>query len=165
MTQTMSHAQTTSRSVTLRPLELGEDERMARFFYRLSPETIYRRFMTHYSDPLPLRSLLDVDGYSRVAIVAVDTAGEIVGVARFSRLTTDPTTVEIAVVVQDDWQGRGTGQLLLTSLGDAARAVGVLHITGTLLASNGACLKVLTRSFPGLVILTEHGESTVYAEL
>jgi RimJ/RimL family protein N-acetyltransferase len=152
-------------TVTLRPLERGEGARMSRMFFRLSPETIYRRFMTHYSDPQPLRPLLDVDGETRAAIVAIDDDGEIVGVARYSRLAADATTAEIAVVVQDDFQGRGIGLQLLSELERAARTVGVRRFTGTMLAGNEACAKVITRAFPGVVLRTATGETTFDAEL
>ena len=72
----------TTEVVTLRMLERSDEQRMARLFFRLSPETIYRRFMTYYSNPAALRALLDVDGERRAAVVAVDGEGEIVGVAR-----------------------------------------------------------------------------------
>ncbi|MEP7054136.1 MAG: GNAT family N-acetyltransferase [Actinomycetota bacterium] len=158
-------AYTTESAVRLRPLNRGEDERMERLFYRLTPETIYRRFMTHYSDPQALRPLLDVDGHARVAVVAVDAHEEIVGVARYSRLTADPDTAEIAVVVQDDLQGRGIGLKLLVELREMARADGVRHFTGTMLAGNTACAKVVTRAFPGVVLRTTNGETSFNADL
>src|SRR5579872_448123 len=45
-------------------LEAGDGERLARFFYRLSPETVYRRFLSPIARPeqLERQRLLDVDG-------------------------------------------------------------------------------------------------------
>lgn len=155
----------TAQSPTLRLLEAADEERMARLFYRLSPETIYRRFMTHYSDPQALRSLLDVDGVRRVAVVAVDPDAEIVGVARFARLHDDPATAEIAVLVQDDAQRKGLAPLLLTALTTRAREAGVRQFTGTMLADNEACAKVITRVFPAVVLRTSNGETTLHTAL
>lgn len=155
----------TTEVVTLRMLERSDEQRMARLFFRLSPETIYRRFMTHYSNPAALRALLDVDGERRAAVVAVDSEGEIVGVARYARLTGDPSTAEIAVLVQDDSQGRGIGPRLLTALKLAAGATGVRRFTGTMLSDNAACVKLVSRAFPAVVLRTTNGETTLHTEL
>ena len=37
--------------VELRPLEPDDRERLVRLFYRLSPESVYRRFMSPIPDP------------------------------------------------------------------------------------------------------------------
>jgi hypothetical protein len=70
----------------LAQLEPGDGEALRRLFHRLSPETVYRRFMSPLARPEQARPerLLDVDHMDREAIVAV-VAGEIVGVARYSR--------------------------------------------------------------------------------
>lgn len=151
---------------TLRPLEPGkDDERMQRLFYRLSPETIYRRFLTHYSDPSALRPLLDVDGHARVAVVAVDADGEIIGVGRYSLLTADPSVAEIAIVVQDESQGRGIGLQLLTELARTAKDAGVHSFTGTMLSTNDACARLMVRALPGALLSTRNGETTLHADL
>ena len=152
-------------AVTLRLLERGEDERMARLFFRLSPETVYRRFLTHYSDPHALRPLLDVDGHTRVAVVAADPEGEIIGVARYTRLIADPDSAEISVVVQDESQGRGIGLLLLTALAHHARAAGVHSFTGTMLSTNDACAALMRRALPGVRFARSNGETTLHADL
>ncbi|MEO6715065.1 MAG: GNAT family N-acetyltransferase [Mycobacteriales bacterium] len=156
---------TTAPNVVLRALERNEQERMSRLFFRLSPETIYRRFLTYYSDPTPLRPLLDVDGNRRAAIVAVDAMGEIVGVARYSRLRDDDGTAEIAVVVQDDAQRRGIGVALVTELARQARRAGVRRFTGTMLSENEACARLLRRALPGVVLTAYQGETTLLAQL
>lgn len=157
--------------LTLRHLAPDDDERMARLFYRLSPDTIYRRFMTHYSDPHALRSLLAVDGVSRAAIIATDPDGEIVGVARYAKLGEPPaadadgTTAEVAVLVQDEAQGRGIGLGLLTALAGVARANGVHRFTGTMLSTNEACARLFRRAFPDVVLVNSGGETTLDAQL
>ena len=90
----------------LAQLEPSDGEALRRLFYRLSPETVYRRFMSPLARPEQARPerLLDVDHKDREAIVAV-VEGEIVGVARYSR---KPGTdvAEMAVVVADEYQRR-----------------------------------------------------------
>lgn len=137
---------------------------MVRLFFRLSPETIYRRFMTHYSDPHPLRPLLEVDGDRRLAVVATDDDGEIIGVARYAKLA-DPAVADVAVVVQDDAQRRGLGLELLHELRGRAQAAGVRRFTGTMLADNEACAQLFRRAFPNVQLLTSQGETTLLVDL
>src|SRR3981081_2481262 len=70
----------------LAQLEPSDREPLRRLFYRLSPESLYRRFMSPIVRPEQVRPdrLLDIDHRDREAIVAVD-GGEIVGVARYGR--------------------------------------------------------------------------------
>lgn len=152
-------------TVSFRQLQAGDEDRMARLFFRLTPETIYRRFMTHYSDPQPLRPLLEVDGTRRVAVVAVDSSGEIIGVARYSRLADAPDTAEIAVLVEDAWQGRRIGLQLLDWLAGLARRRGIRHFTGTMLADNRACAALMRRAFPDVVLQSNGTETSLYVDL
>jgi RimJ/RimL family protein N-acetyltransferase len=130
---------------------------LRRLFHRLSPETVYRRFLTTYSDPEPLRPLLQVDDVSRVAIAAVGPDGEIVGVARYGRMIREPDTAEVAVVVQDSHQGRGLGTRLLKEVGEHARAAGVRRLVATVLADNQASVRMLQRVFPQLTAKRDGG--------
>ena len=92
----------------------------------LSPLSRYRRFLAPKPrlSPSELRYLTEVDGRDHVALVAVaprtpPTAWS--GVGRFVRLAEAPDTAEFAIVVADDWQGRGLGRALAERLAAAAR--------------------------------------------
>src|SRR3979490_350513 len=91
------------RTVSLRPLGQDDGDRLRQLFFRLSPLSVYRRFMS----PLPapreegLRRLLDVDHCEREALAALHD-DEIVAVARYGRQP-GSEVAEIAVVVADDW--------------------------------------------------------------
>src|SRR5438309_4488117 len=83
-------------------LEPADGAELRRFFYRLSPETIYRRFHSPLARPEQAqpKRLLDIDHHDREAVVGV-LDGEIIGVARYARRPgTD--SAEVAVVVADD---------------------------------------------------------------
>jgi hypothetical protein len=84
---------------TIRSIKDTDLDALRRLFFRLSPETIYRRFFTLYSRPPEeaLRHLCFVDHHDRVAFVA-DVDGDLVGVARFDRVP-GTTEAEVAVVV------------------------------------------------------------------
>lgn len=136
--------------VRTRPLEPTDIVRMAGFFYRLSPETVYKRFLTSYSGPERLLPLMNVDHINRAAIAAINEHGDIVGVARYGRVRGDLSTAEVAVVIQDDYQGRGIGTRLLREVAEVAVDNGVRRFVATVLADNEASLRMLRRAFPGI---------------
>jgi GNAT superfamily N-acetyltransferase len=65
-----------------------------------------------------LAYLADVDHVDREALVAL-AGDEIIAVARYHRMP-DTVEAEIAIVVEDAWQRRGLGRILLERL--SARA-------------------------------------------
>src|SRR5258708_33840742 len=111
------------RRLRLRLLQPGDAELLTRFFWRLSRETVYRRFFSPITLPNEtlLKRLVDVDHCEREALIALDDQG-IVGVARYG--TGPGESHDIAVVVADDWQGPGLGPLLLRRLGPTPRRPG-----------------------------------------
>src|SRR5689334_6768995 len=97
----------------LRPLMADDGERLCRLYHRLSPESVYRRFLSPMPAPRRdvLARLLDVDHRDREAIAALE-GDEIVAVARYIR-PPGGDVAEISLVVADDWQRRGLGRLLM----------------------------------------------------
>jgi GNAT superfamily N-acetyltransferase len=123
------------RRVWLRLLEPNDANLIRLFFWRLSSETIYLRFLSPIKAPANalVKRLVDIDHHDREALIALDGRG-IVGVARYG---TDSTgSHEVAVVVADDWQGRGLGSLLLRRLAHIARLRGIDTFRATMLADN-----------------------------
>jgi len=130
-------------------LEAGDGDQLGRFFYSLSPETVYRRFLSPIARPEQLGRLhlLDLDGGRREALVAV-VDGEIVGVARYARDLGRPREAELAIVVADAWQRQGLGTRLLSALADAARRAGIERFSFVALPENQAVLRLLRRFAP-----------------
>src|SRR3954447_18651609 len=95
-------------TVTMRPVRPADRTLFYRLWERLSPETAYRRFHApvHSLPDEPVRRLLAVDHARREALVAV-VGGEGVDVGRNARPLGDPSTAEVAVVVEEAWQGVG----------------------------------------------------------
>jgi RimJ/RimL family protein N-acetyltransferase len=142
---------------TLARLESSDGAELRRFFYRLSPETIYRRFHSPLSRPeqaQPAR-LLDIDHHDREAVVAV-LDGEIVGVARYARRS-GADTAEIAVVVADAWQRQGVATRMLSALTALAEPAGIRQFTLSMQADNRAALRLLQRFYPGAALTHSHG--------
>jgi len=110
-----------------------------------SPRTVRRRFFSSMPH-LPAeqaRRFAEVDGTSRVALVAQAPSGELVAVARFDCLPLEPgqdpsagLAAEVAVVVTDQYQHHGLGVAILTRLVSVARHLGVDHFTADVLMDN-----------------------------
>ncbi len=133
----------------LRPIRPDDAPRLIEFYDRLSLHTAYKRFFSIMKRLPPnwARFLADVDYRTRLAIVAERgpaDAPEIESVARYE--TTDrPDTAEVAFVVQDGYQGRGLGTILLGCLLDAAHARDIRRFRAFVLADNRRMLDLLTR--------------------
>jgi L-amino acid N-acyltransferase YncA len=135
--------------VHLRAIRPEDRDRLIDLYGRLSADTAYHRFFTVMQRLPPdwAQILATVDGRRRLALVAErpTAAGpELVGVARWEP-TDRPDTVEVALVVQDAWQGKGLGGLLLDALLAAAEARGVRRFVAWVLADNARMLGLLRR--------------------
>jgi GNAT superfamily N-acetyltransferase len=144
------------RRLTLRLLQPGDAELLTRFFWRLSGETVYRRFF--YPNRLPndtlLKKLVDVDHCDREALIALDDKG-IVGVARYG--TDNGGSHDVAVVVADDWQGRGLGGMLIRRLAHIARMRGIASFHATMLGNNGRAQSLVRGLSPHVTMRFESG--------
>jgi RimJ/RimL family protein N-acetyltransferase len=150
----------------IRPDDKG---RLSAGLARMSPESRQKRFLM----PKPrfssseLRYLTEIDGFDHVAIVAVSAEDPDVfyGVARFVRLTEDPETAEVAIVVADPLQGRGLGRALGRRLADEALERGVKRFTATLLGDNVAAHRLMASITDRLESRVEHGVREVVAQI
>jgi GNAT superfamily N-acetyltransferase len=133
--------------VSIRAASSGDGESLRRMFSRVSSETIYRRFHIPYPD-VPERMLalmLDVDHHDEESLVAVEE-GEIVGHAMYVRLG-DGSEAEMAIVVEDGFQSKGVGKLLLRKLAEKARSRGIVTFAGTVLIENRRMLGLISAVF------------------
>jgi RimJ/RimL family protein N-acetyltransferase len=69
---------------------------------------------------------------------------ELIAVGRYDALD-EPDTVEVAFVVQDDWQNRGLGTLLFDAILRAATARSYHRFRAYVLADNRRMLDLITR--------------------
>ena len=82
-----------------------------------------------------------------VAIYKENGHDIVVGVSRYALLDKDdPETAESAVVVTDEYQGRGLGKLLLRRLVNYACARGIHSLRGNLQVGNNRMLDLVKRS-------------------
>jgi GNAT superfamily N-acetyltransferase len=132
----MTSAVVAGKRVWLRLLEPDDAALIRKFYWRLSPDTVYRRFLSPVVPPADrlVARLVDVDHHHRDALIGLDEDG-IVGIARYG---VDPSgsSYEVAVVVADEWQGKGLGRLLLRRLAHIARLRGISSFHATMLGDN-----------------------------
>jgi RimJ/RimL family protein N-acetyltransferase len=144
---------TAPAGVAVRVIRADDEERLGRLFYRLSPESVYRRFFTLYTAPPAhaLRELSHLDHDRRDAVVAV-VGDEVVGVARYAAVGPDATgAAEVAVLVEDAYQGRGLGARLLACVTGLARLHGFRTLVATVLADNRPAIALLHATYPDAV--------------
>jgi GNAT superfamily N-acetyltransferase len=144
------HVLADGTAVTLRLVQPTDRDEFDRQFRRLSPDSRYRRFFTGISELSPemLDYLTVIDGYDHFAVLAFAESLDLkeeegAGVARFVRLKDEPEVAEAAVTVVDDYQARGVGRLLLTTLVAAARERGVKKFRGEVLEANEPMRRLL----------------------
>lgn len=133
-------------SVTIRTIR-AEDARIEQaFVQRLSPRSKRLRFMSAVREltPAALDRFVNVhfpDEMALIATVLEDGAEREIGVARYAH-SSGIGTAEFAVVVSDDWQGRGVGSELLRCLFDVASSAGLPGIHGLILRENAGMLQL-----------------------
>ena len=148
----------------LRPIAPDDIDRLERLFYRLSPETVYRRFFSPIAKPRRsmLEHLANVDHLDRDAIVAV-VDDEIVGVARYYKVAGYPNTAEIAILVEDAWQRHHVATLLVNELSTLARERGFTMFTAAMLGDNQPVVSLIRALNPSARIKWDSG--TLAAEI
>ena len=110
-----------------------------------------------------LAYVCDVAGLDREVVLAT-VDGEIVGEGRYHRAV-GTTTAEVAMVVADDWQGRGIGSALSDRLAGLARLRGIDSFGGTMLADNDAARRLLRAVAPSADLRVRSGELEFHAPL
>jgi ribosomal protein S18 acetylase RimI-like enzyme len=144
--------------LTVRPITIADTERLAAFFTRLSPSSVYFRFFSPVRRPprAALLRLADVDHTRREALVALQ-GDDIVAVARYDASPRSPIP-EIAVTVEDAWQHRGIGSALAKRLAKLARDRGYERFVATVLPDNRAAIGLVRKLSPGATLQFASGE-------
>ncbi len=134
------------KKVFCRPLKLTDERLVRELFYQLSEDSIHYRFF-HMIKSMPhakLQELLQVDYHQNMAMVILtgaDESSELIGIAHYHN---DARTnmAQASFLVRDDWQGKGIGRNLLSTLVDFARANGISGFTADVLSHNSNMLNV-----------------------
>jgi acetyltransferase len=126
--------------VTIRTLMPQDQEIEAAFVRNLSDESRFSRFHGALRELTPemLHRFTHMDYPLQMALIATIPEGPVerqIGVARYAT-TNIHEPAEVAVVVADDWQGRGIATDLLTRLRDTAVDAGIKDLYVSVLADN-----------------------------
>ncbi|MHC1594728.1 MAG: GNAT family N-acetyltransferase [Methanotrichaceae archaeon] len=137
--------------IFLRPVKISDEPLLKDFFYSLSDESMYSRFIsTRRNVPHEMRQEFVVIDYTRdMVILAViedreTEIEEIVGVGQYSP-NRDMHMAEVALVTRDDYQGKGIGRELLSYLTYLAKRQGLLGFTAEVLADNRSMLRLFNK--------------------
>ncbi|GAA4224171.1 GNAT superfamily N-acetyltransferase [Streptosporangium album] len=132
--------------VEIRPARMNDEERLRRFLAGLSLRTQTLRFFTGVSRPSAsmVRAMIAVDG-RRDVLLAVH---EDVVVGHAMSFAGSGSDVEIALVVADEWQGRGIGSRLARRLLRRAGASGARTLGMDVLCENRTVLSMVRRAWP-----------------
>jgi acyl-CoA hydrolase/GNAT superfamily N-acetyltransferase len=153
--------------VLIRPAHITDEGPLQTFFYRLSEETVYRRFFgaKQTFSHAEMQKLVDLDDEKSLALVACAQEGEGEAIVGVGVCAADPADglAEVAFVVRDDWQGKGVGTLLMRRLAEAERARGLRGLKAEVLANNQRMMNVFHRS--GLEVSVRPGGGQYRVEM
>jgi acyl-CoA hydrolase/GNAT superfamily N-acetyltransferase len=149
--ETIETYRTTKEGLTvfLRPVKITDEHRLKDFFYSLSSDCMYHRFISTRAD-MPherLQKFVVVDYKKEMVILAVlvEDAGEmIVGMGQYF-INESAHTAEVAFVVRDGYQNRGIGMELLSYLTQLAKKNGLHGFTAEVLMDNKKMLQLFEK--------------------
>jgi len=152
-------------TLRIRPIRPDDEPRLAALYDRLSRQTAYQRFFTvmRHLPPDWFHYFANVDYRRRLALVAEreTVAGiEVVGVGRYEP-TDEEGTAEVALVLEDGYQGQGLGAVLLDAVVRAGAERGLQRFRAHVLADNQRMLRLLEHHTRILEHGTSQGEVTI----
>ena len=150
-------------NITVRPIRPEDAAIEQGFVSKLSSQSKYFRFMRSLNELTPemLVRFTQLDYHREMAMIAVlegESEETELGVARYVT-NPDGKSCEFALVVADEWQGKGLGTRLMSTLMDVARQHGLLRMEGEVLANNHNMLKLVERL--GFELRTSHEDPGV----
>ncbi len=138
------------QEILLRPVRISDEPLLKDFFYALSDQSTYQRFISARKD-MPherLQEFVVIDYTAEMVILAVAAEEErqvVIGVGQYG-IDAQTHTAEVALVVRDDYQKRGVGTELLDYLTLLARKEGLLGFTAEVLIENRAMMRLFERA-------------------
>jgi acetyltransferase len=140
--------------VTIRPIRPEDEPAMVRFHETLSERSVYLRYfhlinLEQRTTHERLTRICFIDYDREMALVAVrrnpETGdNEILGVSRLVKIH-GTREAEAAVLVSDQWQGRGLGKELLGRLLTVAAAEKIEKVTAGILPDNRGVIRILEK--------------------
>ncbi len=131
-------------TVLFRPVKISDEHLLKDFFYHLSTDCMYSRFISTRTD-MPhqrLQNFVVID-YSRemviLAVIQEEEKEAVIGMAQYI-IDEASHSAEVAFVVRDDYQNKGIGAEMLAYLTYLAKKKGLLGFTAEVLMDNKSML-------------------------
>ncbi len=140
----------TELELLLRPVKISDEPLLKDFFYSLSDQSMYQRFISVRKD-MPherLQEFVIIDYSNEMVVLAVreeEEKEEVLGVGQYG-IDENSHTAEAAFAVRDDCQNEGIGTELLGYLTYLAKKRGLLGFTAEVLVENKAMLHVFEKA-------------------
>ncbi len=141
------------RTIAIRAIDPDDRMNLQDIWQHLSEQSKYYRFFVPKKElsDRELTYYTEVDFSNHVALLAViiDSGVQVpVGVGRYivASESGQPPCAEVALTVEDDFQGLGIGTLLLKHLADIARAKGIEEFRAFVLSENRKMFEVFEHS-------------------
>jgi acyl-CoA hydrolase/GNAT superfamily N-acetyltransferase len=135
--------------VLLRPVKISDEPLLKDFFYSLSDNSLYRRFISVRKD-MPherLQEFIAIDYTQQLVILAIISQKEkeiVVGIGQYA-LIEKAHTAEVGFAVRDKYQNKGVGIELLSTLTYLAKRQGLLGFYAEVLVENRAMLHLFEK--------------------
>ncbi len=135
--------------VLLRPVKISDEPPLKDFFYSLSDQSMYRRFVSSRQDMphVRLQEFVIIDYTKEMVILAVLRGNDkeiIAGLGEYS-INEGAHSAEVAFVVRDEYQNQGIGTELITYLTQLAKRAGLNGFTAEVLAENKPMLHLFEK--------------------
>jgi len=150
--ETLETSRTTKSglNILLRPIKISDEHLLKDFFYSLSNDCMYHRFISTRTD-MPherLQKFVVIDYSKEMVILAVvkeEAKGEvIVGMGQYF-IDEATHTAEVAFVVRDEYQNQGIGAELLSYLTYIAKKDGLHGFAASVLMDNKKMLQLFEK--------------------
>lgn len=161
------HAKLAAAPLAVRRATPEDAPAVAEMLGRLSSETRYLRYWT--GRPLSgehgrreaerITGLRAPHAFSLLATAPVEGREEVVGIAELVRDQQVLAVGEMALIVRDDWHGRGVGKMLTTLLLRIARAHAMRTVRGFCLPENRAMARLIRSLGEPHQMATRSGET------
>jgi RimJ/RimL family protein N-acetyltransferase len=149
--ETLETVRTTKKglSIILRPVKISDEPLLKDFFYSLSNDGMYHRFISTRTD-MPharLQQYVAIDYSKELVILAMQKEADretIVGMGQYF-IDEQSHTAEVAFVVRDAFQNKGVGSELLPYLTYLAKKSGLHGFTAAVLMDNKRMLQLFEK--------------------
>jgi ribosomal protein S18 acetylase RimI-like enzyme len=135
--------------IFLRPVKISDEPLLKEFFYSLSDNSLYRRFISVRKD-MPherLQEFVVIDYTRQMVILALMQRGEkeeVFGIGQYAR-DESTHTAEVGFAVKDNYQNKGIGSELLSYLTLLAKKEGLLGFFAEVLVENRVMLHLFEK--------------------